>query len=80
MNKLENSGEGRESDFWSYCRLKCPFFKNNNKIIKHAMTQNEMAYTWGQKLINTILEKDQIMDILDRDFKMTTLEMFKEPK
>lgn len=35
------------------------------------MTQKDMAHTWGQKLINTILEKDQTMDILDRDFKTT---------
>lgn len=34
----------------------------------------------GTKINNTILEKDQTMDILDRDFKMTILEMFKEPK
>ena len=44
------------------------------------MTQKDMADTWGQKLINTILEKDQTMDILDRDLKTTILEILKEPK
>lgn len=73
MNKLTNSGEGRESDFWSYLGLKCPFSKNNNKIIKHAMTQKDMAPYLGTK-INLYLEKDQTMDILDRDFKTTMLQ------
>lgn len=44
------------------------------------MSQKDMADTWGQKLINTILEKDQTMDILDRDLKTTILEILKEPK
>lgn len=75
-------GEGGESDFQS-CHIimvTCTVFNNNsNKNTKHANKQKSMTHLKEQnEWTEVIIEGVQISDSLDKDFKTTVLNMFKE--
>ena len=70
-----NPGNEEESDALHYS--KCTIFKK----ITHGKEQNSMAHTQGKKQsIETAHEKEQLLDLLDKNFKSAILNIFKELK
>lgn len=48
------------------------------KITRHANKQENMVCIWGKKqLIETVLEENQILNLLGKDFKSAIYNMFK---
>lgn len=56
-------------------------FSCQQLIIKHEKEQETMAHTWEIKqLIGTVLEEAHPLDLLNKDFKLAIINIFKELK